>query len=330
MSAPRTCWDVLGISDSSSLSDITKAYRRLARQTHPDRFQAPAEKEKAKIAFQQLFCAYEEAKEQREESNKSPGVRTRAQKREAKKRKAGDAFNNVKQVFNDVCSEIKREREESVAKWKKDACDYILAAWPEEPMKCWTRFSFWEYQWSRSEFLELFRIQKPDLAKFLTGKLDELEKERTDKEATTVDDAVSKLKREWLKKDDEHGLERWMATSVPLSFYHRIAAKLPAGKKRRAVLKWYQKFDKETKEAAAARYATYATRDTSDDRAQAAADSIVAVYPDRAKIKSILLHLQHLWAKILVKLPKELQRTLEGMFCPSAKRLTGGMLTLEN
>lgn len=60
----------------------------------------------------------------------------------------------------------------------------------------------------------------------------------------TVEGVVSTIKCKWREKEDEHRLEIQITSWFPLSL---IAAKLPAGKKRRAVSEWYQKLDKKRK-----------------------------------------------------------------------------------
>src|SRR5436305_5185830 len=53
---PQDLYDVLGVSRSASADDITKAYRKLARQHHPDR--NPGDKE-AENKFKEVSAAYE-------------------------------------------------------------------------------------------------------------------------------------------------------------------------------------------------------------------------------------------------------------------------------
>src|SRR5436305_5507663 len=53
---PQDLYDVLGVSRSASADDITKAYRKLARQYHPDR--NPGDKQ-AEAKFKEISSAYE-------------------------------------------------------------------------------------------------------------------------------------------------------------------------------------------------------------------------------------------------------------------------------
>jgi curved DNA-binding protein len=53
---PQDLYDVLGVSRSASADDITKAYRKLARQYHPDR--NPGDKQ-AEAKFKEVSAAYE-------------------------------------------------------------------------------------------------------------------------------------------------------------------------------------------------------------------------------------------------------------------------------
>jgi len=52
-----TFYEILGVSRDSSLEEIRQAFRRLARELHPDRF-PPQEKAQAERRFQQITQAY--------------------------------------------------------------------------------------------------------------------------------------------------------------------------------------------------------------------------------------------------------------------------------
>src|SRR5687767_12208902 len=49
---------VLGLTSAASADEIKKAYLKLARERHPDRFPDPAEKAKAQDFFKDLNAAY--------------------------------------------------------------------------------------------------------------------------------------------------------------------------------------------------------------------------------------------------------------------------------
>ena len=51
----KSLYDTLGVSESASESEIKKAYRKLARQYHPDVNKAPEAEEK----FKEINAAYE-------------------------------------------------------------------------------------------------------------------------------------------------------------------------------------------------------------------------------------------------------------------------------
>lgn len=51
-------YDLLGIGKSANTSDIRKAYARLAREKHPDRFPDPAAKLSAQQTFQEITAAF--------------------------------------------------------------------------------------------------------------------------------------------------------------------------------------------------------------------------------------------------------------------------------
>jgi curved DNA-binding protein CbpA len=51
-------YELLGVSPSASAAEVRKAYARLAREKHPDRFTDPAEKERAHKLFQDITHAF--------------------------------------------------------------------------------------------------------------------------------------------------------------------------------------------------------------------------------------------------------------------------------
>ncbi|ORX75315.1 DnaJ-domain-containing protein [Anaeromyces robustus] len=53
-----TLYKILGVQPTATKEEIQKAFREKALKTHPDRFQKPEEKEKAKEKFQEIINAY--------------------------------------------------------------------------------------------------------------------------------------------------------------------------------------------------------------------------------------------------------------------------------
>jgi len=51
-------YDILGVSRTATAAEIRKAYQKLARERHPDRFPDPAEREKAQAFFKELTAAF--------------------------------------------------------------------------------------------------------------------------------------------------------------------------------------------------------------------------------------------------------------------------------
>ncbi len=56
----RDPFSVLGIDRNASDEDIKKAYRKLARENHPDKFTDPAERDRASERMKEINAAYEE------------------------------------------------------------------------------------------------------------------------------------------------------------------------------------------------------------------------------------------------------------------------------
>jgi len=51
-------YELLGVAPSASPVEVRRAYARLAREKHPDRFTDPAEKQRAEKAFQEITTAF--------------------------------------------------------------------------------------------------------------------------------------------------------------------------------------------------------------------------------------------------------------------------------
>lgn len=54
---------ILGLDLSASTEDVRKAYKTIMRQVHPDRFQDPAQRERAEMAFKRVGLAFETLKD---------------------------------------------------------------------------------------------------------------------------------------------------------------------------------------------------------------------------------------------------------------------------
>lgn len=55
----ESCYDVLGVTRESSKSEIARAYRQLAKKTHPDMHRDPEAKKEAETQFKRVATAYE-------------------------------------------------------------------------------------------------------------------------------------------------------------------------------------------------------------------------------------------------------------------------------
>lgn len=57
------CYDLLGVTRESSKAEISKAYRKLAKQWHPDKFREPEKKKEAEAMFMRIAAGYEVLRE---------------------------------------------------------------------------------------------------------------------------------------------------------------------------------------------------------------------------------------------------------------------------
>ncbi|KAG5898824.1 hypothetical protein JTB14_018784 [Gonioctena quinquepunctata] len=60
----ENCYDVLEVTRDATKSEISKSYRRLAKQHHPDRHRAIEDKEIAEVQFKRIANAYEILKDE--------------------------------------------------------------------------------------------------------------------------------------------------------------------------------------------------------------------------------------------------------------------------
>jgi len=70
----RNYYKILGVKKTASKKEILKAYKSLARQWHPDRFQDEAEKEKAQKKFIDIAAAKEVLTDEEKRSQFDAGV----------------------------------------------------------------------------------------------------------------------------------------------------------------------------------------------------------------------------------------------------------------
>jgi curved DNA-binding protein CbpA len=94
-------YEILGIAKDAPAPDVRKAYLKLVRERHPDRFQDPAEKEKAQEFFKQMTEAFntlsnERARQQYDAEQSKPKlsapveIAADAYQRAAERMQAGD------------------------------------------------------------------------------------------------------------------------------------------------------------------------------------------------------------------------------------------------
>jgi len=77
-------YELLGVPPSASAAEIRKAYARLARDKHPDRFSDPAEKKAAQTFFQEITTAFntlvnERSRREYDEQRQRPQLTTPAE-----------------------------------------------------------------------------------------------------------------------------------------------------------------------------------------------------------------------------------------------------------
>jgi hypothetical protein len=122
----RCCFRRLGIErGSSDRQQIKQAFRRLAHETHPDRFTNPIDKERATVAFRELYKTYQEAL-----TAESSGSVTPEQNQNA--RRTTDS--SIRKAFQDICDELDRSSDAYQRESWSQLTRSVQEAWPDRDL----------------------------------------------------------------------------------------------------------------------------------------------------------------------------------------------------
>ena len=91
-------YELLGIAKSATTSDVRKAYARLARERHPDRFPDPAAKKAAQETFQEITAAFNTLSNDRNRAEYDKGLEAPARP-PVPEEIARDAFERGQKLF---------------------------------------------------------------------------------------------------------------------------------------------------------------------------------------------------------------------------------------
>jgi curved DNA-binding protein CbpA len=92
-------YDLLGIAPSATTSDVRKAYAKLARERHPDRFPDPKAKLAAQQTFQEITAAFNTLSNDRARAEYDKTLRA-PQRAPVPEEIARDAFDRAQKLFD--------------------------------------------------------------------------------------------------------------------------------------------------------------------------------------------------------------------------------------
>mmetsp|Transcript_5011 Transcript_5011/g.14600 ORF Transcript_5011/g.14600 Transcript_5011/m.14600 type:complete len:341 (+) Transcript_5011:330-1352(+) len=162
-----TCWDVLGLTEArrngtTTEKDVKRAYRSMARMTHPDRYQKAEDKEQATEIFRQVYEAYEEALwlvqnppqscwRNQHDRHRNKYYDSAPSSSSSSSRHAHSKYNSktepqhrathdfMRQAFEKVCKELDEELQFHRAEDAIRTAQQINSVWPDEE-RAWAIF----------------------------------------------------------------------------------------------------------------------------------------------------------------------------------------------
>jgi curved DNA-binding protein CbpA len=284
------CFERLGLPPGSSQREIKTAFRRLARETHPDMFPDLMDKERATVAFRELYMAYEQAMEYDGESGPPQ------EKSEPASQPQRQAYTSsfLRQVFTDICNELDRENDKCQKTQTERLVRGVQDAWPDKKA-CWGHVET-AMSWDINHLVNHFRSSKPDLAAFLDERYRRRNANLSATWKTKQHQEASKLEVMWAHHTKEHVKTYFMKKtreSFLVSELRDIAGYVQNQEIKDAILGWCH----ELLDSLEQRH---------KQEIQNSANSIVRVSPNKTAIKTILKrHLVSDRKTILALLPKE-------------------------
>jgi hypothetical protein len=306
----RCCFRRLGIERGSTERQIKQAYRQLARESHPDMFTEPAEKERATDAFRALYETYQEALTAHSSgsdsgSDSSSGDQYHGAAREQNRNARTATDSDIRKAFQDICDELDRTR-----KNKQRECDSLLArsvqeAWPDRDLT-------WQivkglFSWEQNDLVESFKGGPyDDISSFLREKVAQQRLKSYNKFELELDQWARYIEDHWPDADadtyaDTTRLKEWARTKWMFMDYKdvadRVRGKIPLA--ATSIMNWKAEGMRNIQKRSA-------------EKLQQSADDIIQVYPDREAIATIVeRHLLSDRKELYDLLPETMRLTLQ-------------------
>jgi YD repeat-containing protein len=270
------CFRRLGIERGSTERQIKQAFRQLARGSHPDMFTEPTDKERATVAFRELYKTYQEALRAESSGSAAPDQNRNA-------RRTTDSY--IRKAFQDTCDEEDR----SLDAWRRERWSRLTRsvqeAWPDRDLtwKIVSTGEGWLLSFEIDELASFFEGGSyADISRFLREKLAQRTLERHNKYELEYDQWARYVEDHWPDANadvdaDTTLLKEWAKTTWMLLEYKDVADRVRVKIPRAAtiIMEWKRerRLNNNKKFAGALK--------------QSAKD-IIQVYPDRDAISIIL------------------------------------------
>jgi hypothetical protein len=296
----RCCFRRLGIErGSADRQQIKQAFRRLAHETHPDKFTNPTDKERATVAFRALYKTYQEALTAESSGSEAP-------------RNARTATDSViRKAFQDICDELDRISDAEERKSWSQLTRSVQEAWPDRDLTC--KIVSTKLSYEIDELVSFFEDRSyADISCFLREKVAQQELETRNKYKLQCDQWARYIEDHWPDADadadaDTTLLKEWAKTKWTwLSDYedvaNRVRVKIPLA--ATTILDWK------------AERSRYIDKHYAEILKQSA-DDIIQVYPDRDAISTILeFYFRSQRQELYDLLPETMRLALQGDILP--------------
>jgi YD repeat-containing protein len=202
------CFRRLGIERGSTERQIKQAFRQLARGSHPDMFTEPTDKERATVAFRELYKTYQEALRAESSGSAAPDQNRNA-------RRTTDSY--IRKAFQDTCDEEDR----SLDAWRRERWSRqtrsVQEAWPDRDLtwKIVSTGEGWLLSFEIDELASFFEGGSyANISRFLREKVAQQRLEAHNRWELEYDEWARYIEDHWPDADaDQTLLKEWAETT---------------------------------------------------------------------------------------------------------------------